>query len=56
MSSQPNSQSQSPVAAIFAEYNNCPQHRGLLLSLSSIIQSIVVQCPMALVWHNLGMF
>lgn len=38
----------------FSEFCNCPQHRSLLLCLSAIVQAIVMSCPSALVWHNLG--
>lgn len=42
------------AASIFTELCNCPQHRSLILGLSAIIQAIVISCPSALVWHNLG--
>ena len=29
---------QNPLLAIFSEFNNCPQHRGIILSLSACIQ------------------
>ncbi|KAL3848034.1 hypothetical protein ACJMK2_018917 [Sinanodonta woodiana] len=45
---------QNPLAAVFTEYNNCPQHRGIVLSLSAILQIITLMCPSALVWNNLG--
>jgi len=44
----------SAAASVFTELCNCPQHRGLILGLSAIIQAIVISCPSALVWHNLG--
>jgi len=44
----------SAAASVFTELCNCPQHRSLILGLSAIIQAIVVSCPSALVWHNLG--
>ena len=44
----------SPLLAIFEEYARCPQHRSLILTLCSIIQTTTIQCPGALVWHNLG--
>ena len=50
----PADQPGSPLAAIFEEYTRCPQHRSLILTLCSILQTITVQCPGALVWHNLG--
>lgn len=53
-SSTPVPGSQNPIAALFAEYSGCPQHRGLILSLSSILQIITIRCPGALIWHNLG--
>ena len=50
----PTDQPGSPLTAIFEEYTRCPQHRSLILTLCSILQTITVQCPGALVWHNLG--
>ena len=52
--SQMASASQNPIFAMFAEYNSCPQHRGLILSLSTIIQNVALRCPGALVWHDFG--
>ena len=40
--------------ATFSECANCPQHRGLLMNLSAIVQAVVISCPAALVWHDLG--
>ena len=45
---------QNPIAAIFNEYNNCPQHRGIVLSLSACLQVITMSSPSALVWNNLA--
>jgi len=44
----------SAAVSVFTELCNCPQHRSLILGLSAIVQAIVVSCPSALVWHNLG--
>ncbi|XP_064639525.1 mediator of RNA polymerase II transcription subunit 12-like protein isoform X2 [Lineus longissimus] len=45
---------QNPLLAIYNEYNNCSQHRSVILNLSAILQACVLQCPGALVWHNIG--
>jgi len=44
----------SAATSIFSELCNCPQHRSLILSLSALIQAIVISCPSALIWQNLG--
>lgn len=44
----------NPLNAVFQQYINCPQHRGIILGLSAIIQYITLLCPTALVWNNLG--
>jgi len=44
----------SAAMSVFTELCNCPQHRSLILGLSAIIQAIVISCPSAMVWHNLG--
>ncbi|XP_060562886.1 mediator of RNA polymerase II transcription subunit 12-like protein [Ruditapes philippinarum] len=46
--------SQNPLAAVFAEYNNCPQHRGIILSLSACLQVITMTSPSAMIWNNLS--
>ncbi|XP_041350095.1 mediator of RNA polymerase II transcription subunit 12-like protein isoform X2 [Gigantopelta aegis] len=43
----------NPLAMMFAEYSNCAQHRGLLLSLSAMLQCLTLRCPTALVWNSL---
>lgn len=48
------SHSQHPISSLFAEYNGCPQHRGLILALSYVLQTVAIRCPGALVWHHLG--
>ncbi|XP_033637539.1 mediator of RNA polymerase II transcription subunit 12-like protein isoform X2 [Asterias rubens] len=45
---------QQPLAAIFAEYTSCPQHRPIIVGLSLILQTITLRCPSALVWINIG--
>ncbi|XP_044539037.1 mediator of RNA polymerase II transcription subunit 12-like, partial [Gracilinanus agilis] len=35
----------------FGELLQCPQHRPLVFGLSCILQSILLCCPSALVWH-----
>ncbi|KAK6194758.1 hypothetical protein SNE40_000324 [Patella caerulea] len=44
----------NPIAAMFAEYSSCPQHRTIILNLSAILQSITLRCPTSLVWNTLG--
>ncbi|CAH1781069.1 unnamed protein product [Owenia fusiformis] len=44
----------SPLLTVLAEYNNCSQHRGLILLLSSALQCITLKCPTAMVWNYLG--
>nr|XP_023688070.1 mediator of RNA polymerase II transcription subunit 12 isoform X2 [Paramormyrops kingsleyae] len=41
------SQPQAP----FTDFYICPQHRPLVFGLSCMLQSIVLCCPSALVWH-----
>jgi mediator of RNA polymerase II transcription subunit 12 len=43
-----------PLAAIFAEYMSCPEHRTIMLKMCAIIQTITLRCPTALVWNWLG--
>lgn len=38
----------------FSEYMKCAHHRDIVLSLSAIIQAIVLECPTALVWNSIG--
>ena len=45
---------QNPIAVVFSEYAHCPQHRSLVMSLSSVLQAITLECPTALIWNNLG--
>ena len=45
---------QNPLSAVFAQYNNCPQHRGIVLSLCATLQIISLLCPSSLVWNSLG--
>ncbi|MBN3270456.1 MED12 polymerase, partial [Polyodon spathula] len=35
----------------FSDFYICPQHRPLVFGLSCMLQSIVLCCPSALVWH-----
>ncbi|XP_056005371.1 mediator of RNA polymerase II transcription subunit 12-like protein isoform X2 [Ostrea edulis] len=52
----PNNQimTQNPLATVFAQHNNCPQHRGIVLSVCATLQIITLLCPSALVWNSLG--
>lgn len=45
---------QNPLSTVFAQYNNCPQHRGIVLSLCATLQIITLLCPSSLVWNSLG--
>lgn len=45
---------QNPLNTVFHQYISCPQHRGIIISLSAIVQFITLLCPTALVWNNLG--
>lgn len=44
----------NPVQLTLMEYQNCPHHRDIVLQLSTIIQTIVLECPTALVWCGAG--
>lgn len=41
------------LAAAFRELLLCHHHKGIFLMFNSIIQIITLQCPTALVWHQL---
>ena len=43
-----------PVISAFLELTNDPYTRFIILGLSSILQSITIECPSALVWHYFG--
>ncbi|KAF3838659.1 hypothetical protein F7725_010427 [Dissostichus mawsoni] len=47
--SQPTGGNQLQTA--FTDFYICPQHRPLVFGLSCMLQSIVLCCPSALVWH-----
>uniref|UniRef100_A0A7N6AXK2 Mediator complex subunit Med12 domain-containing protein n=1 Tax=Anabas testudineus TaxID=64144 RepID=A0A7N6AXK2_ANATE len=47
--SQPAGGNQPPTP--FTDFYICPQHRPLVFGLSCMLQSIVLCCPSALVWH-----
>lgn len=44
----------NPLQSTMAEYQNCPHHRDIVLQLSTIIQTIALECPTALVWCSTG--
>jgi mediator of RNA polymerase II transcription subunit 12 len=44
----------NPMQSTLLEYQNCPHHRDIVLQLSSIIQTITLECPTALVWCGAG--
>ena len=37
--------------SVLTQYKSCPQHQALVLALSSILQTITLRCPGALVWN-----
>uniref|UniRef100_A0A915HQD2 Mediator complex subunit Med12 domain-containing protein n=1 Tax=Romanomermis culicivorax TaxID=13658 RepID=A0A915HQD2_ROMCU len=37
----------------YAEFTKCSFHKSIVLSLSGIIQSILVDCPISLIWNGL---
>lgn len=41
--------SQLPV---LSQYKTCPQHHALVLALSSVLQTIAICCPGALIWNS----
>lgn len=45
---------QHALLSVFSDYTKCPHHRNMINVLSAVIQAITVQCPGAMVWHNLG--
>jgi len=45
---------QHPVIAAFQELISDPYTRFITLGLSSILQTITLECPSALVWHYFG--
>ncbi|XP_015113779.1 mediator of RNA polymerase II transcription subunit 12 isoform X2 [Diachasma alloeum] len=44
----------NPLTTAFNDYLSCPHHRGVIYSLSAIIQVIILECPTALVWNSVG--
>ncbi|KAJ8982058.1 hypothetical protein NQ317_001467 [Molorchus minor] len=44
----------NPIQSTLMEYQNCPHHRDIVLQLSTIIQTICLECPTALVWCGAG--
>ncbi len=41
-----------PVLAALMELQNDPHNRIIILTLSSILQTCVLECPTALVWNQ----
>ena len=37
---------------VLSQYKTCPQHHALVLSLSSVLQTIAICCPGALIWNS----
>lgn len=44
----------NPAQSSIIEYQNCQLHRDIVLELSTIIQTIVLECPTSLVWCGAG--
>lgn len=44
----------NPYENAFNEFLTCPQHRDTVMSLSSILQVITLECPTALIWSGIG--
>ncbi|CAH3150356.1 unnamed protein product [Pocillopora meandrina] len=53
----PESSSLAPVnpqsLPVLSQYKTCPQHHALVLSLSSVLQTIAICCPGALIWNSI---
>lgn len=43
-----------PVISAFLELTNDPYTRFIIFGLSSILQTVALECPTALVWHYFG--
>lgn len=37
---------------VLSQYKSCPQHHALVLALSSVLQTIAICCPGALIWNS----
>lgn len=44
----------TPIQSTLLEYQNCPHHKDLVLQLSTIIQTITLECPSSIVWCGAG--
>ncbi|XP_065336450.1 mediator of RNA polymerase II transcription subunit 12 isoform X5 [Cloeon dipterum] len=44
----------SQINAAFKDYISCKHHRSVVLTFSTILQTVALECPTALVWNNLG--
>ena len=53
-SQQTSSAQLSTLGDIWSDYTQCNQHRSIVYMVCSMMQSIVLSCPTALVWLNLG--
>ena len=38
---------------VLSQYKTCPQHHALVLALSSVLQTIAICCPGALIWNSI---
>ena len=37
---------------VLSQYKTCPQHHALVLALSSVMQTVAICCPGALIWNS----
>lgn len=44
----------NPLQSTLIEYQNCPHHRDIVMQLSSIIETITLECPTGLIWCSAG--
>uniref|UniRef100_A0AAR5PM52 Mediator complex subunit Med12 domain-containing protein n=1 Tax=Dendroctonus ponderosae TaxID=77166 RepID=A0AAR5PM52_DENPD len=44
----------NPLQSNLAEYQNCQHHRDIVVELSTVVHTIILECPTALVWCPTG--
>ncbi|KAF7269352.1 mediator complex subunit kohtalo isoform X2 [Rhynchophorus ferrugineus] len=44
----------NPLQTTLNEYQSCPHHKDIILQLSTIIHTIILECPASLVWCPTG--
>ncbi|XP_066254151.1 mediator of RNA polymerase II transcription subunit 12 isoform X3 [Euwallacea similis] len=44
----------NPLQTNLNEYQNCSHHRDIVIQLSTIVHTIILECPTALVWCSTG--